>query len=110
MRKILFFVLITTFILFVFVLGENPQIKMFEKFKGGTIEPLKNKVVIPFTLKRSHIIQIPVNLKNKKYIFILDTGGMTMANANINDSLKYDTMKTPQENVRMALTDEIRLG
>ncbi len=89
---------------------ESPQVAMFEKFKGGTIQTLDEEVVVPFTLKRSHVIQVPVTLKNYKYTFILDTGGMTIANAGINDSLNYETMEIPQQNVNMALTDEIKLG
>jgi hypothetical protein len=89
---------------------ESPKIFMFEKFKGGTASQFEEDVVIPFTLKRSHVIQVPVTMKNFHYTFILDTGGMTMVNAELNDSLNFETMEIPQQNVKMALTDEIKLG
>ncbi|MCF7792911.1 MAG: PDZ domain-containing protein [Candidatus Cloacimonetes bacterium] len=101
---------ITLIVLISIISCENPQIAMFEKFKGGEAVEIKDEIVVPFTLKRSHVIQVPVYLKDKNYRFILDTGGMTMANAELNDSLNFETMETPQQNVKMALTDEIKLG
>ena len=109
MNSILILLIMLTFVITCFG-EESPQIAMFEKFKGGTVQTLDEEVVVPFTLKRSHIIQVPVTLKNYNYTFILDTGGMTIANAGINDSLNYETMEIPQQNVNMALTDEIKLG
>jgi len=89
---------------------ESKQIAMFEQFKGGVPSELKTDVVIPFTLLRSHVIEVTSTIKDMPYKMIFDTGGMTMLEKSINDSLGFETIKIPQQNAEMAIIDELKLG
>ncbi|MDO9578733.1 MAG: PDZ domain-containing protein [Candidatus Cloacimonadales bacterium] len=89
---------------------ENPQIAMFEKFKGGIPGDLKEDIIIPFTLQHSHLIEVTATIKEMPYTMILDTGGMTMLEKSVNDSLEFETMEIPQQNAVMAIVDELKLG
>jgi len=108
MKKIMFVILV---LCMAFILsGEPKQIEMFEKFKGGIANELKSDAVIPFDLQRSHVIEVEAIIKNKPYTMIFDTGGMTMLEKSINDSLGFETIEIPQQNATMAIVDEIKLG
>jgi len=96
--------------LFLMISGESKQIAMFEKFKGGIANELSKDIVLPFELQRSHVIEIQAIIKDKNYTVILDTGGMTMLEKSINDSLGFETLEIPQQNATMAIVDEIKLG
>jgi len=107
---------IKIFVFIVVILGismifcENPQIIMFEQFKGGIVKELEKDVVIPFTLQRSHVIEITATLKDMPYTMIMDTGGMTLLEKSANDSLGFETMETPQQKVVFAIIDDLKLG
>jgi PDZ domain len=107
---------IKIFVFIVVVLGismiscENPQIAMFEKFKGGVANKLEKDVVIPFTLQRSHVIEVTATLKDMPYTMIMDTGGMTILEKSANDSLGFETMEIPQQNAVLAIIDDLKLG
>jgi len=108
MKKLLLIVIVWSLTLM--ISGENKQIEMFEKFKGGVPGELENEVIIPFELQRSHVIEIQTVIKDKSFTMIMDTGGMTMLEKSINDSLGFETIEIPQQNVTMAIVDEIKLG
>jgi len=93
-----------------FISCESPQITKFEKFKGGVANKLEKDVVIPFTLQRSHVIEVTATLKDMPYTMILDTGGMTMLEKSANDTLGFETMEIPEQNAALAIVDDLKLG
>ena len=93
-----------------FVFCENPQIAMFEKFKGGMVVELQEEVIIPFNLKRSHVIEVTAMIKDKPFTMVLDTGGMTMLEKSANDTLGFETMEIPQQNAIMAIVSNLQVG
>jgi len=110
MNKIMILFLVLLGVMSVCMCEESKQIAMFEQFKGGVPSELKTDVVIPFTLLRSHVIEVTSTIKDMPYKMIFDTGGMTMLEKSINDSLGFETIKIPQQNAEMAIIDELKLG
>ncbi len=108
MKKLMLFVIVWSLTLM--ISGENKQIEMFEKFKGGIPGELEKEAIIPFELQRSHVIEIQTVIKDNSFTIIMDTGGMTMLEKSINDSLNFETIEIPQQNVTMAIVDKIKLG
>jgi len=87
----------------------NPKILLFEKFKGGMPKIGDNAVVVPFQLKHSHILEVNAILKDQTYPMIVDTGGMTMLDKSINDTLKFETLSIPQQKAEFAIVDAMKL-
>jgi len=108
MKRVCFVVLLLCILLM--ISGESKQIEMFEKFKGGISNKLTDDVILPFGLQRSHVIEIQVVIKDSPFTMIMDTGGMTILEKSINDSLGFETIEIPQQNATMAIVDEIKLG
>jgi len=64
-------------IIFIFICGGlHAQIEFIEQLRGGVPEPI-TKVVCPFNLTRSHVIELPVKINNldEELTFVFDTGG-----------------------------------
>ena len=108
MKKLILITIVWSLI--VLISGENKRIEMFEKFKGGVPSVLENEVIIPFELQRSHVIEIQTVIKDNSYTMIMDTGGMTMLEKSINDSLDFETIEIPEQNVAMVIVDEMKFG
>ncbi|MCK4814791.1 aspartyl protease family protein, partial [bacterium] len=101
------------FILFVFIfIGTflHAQVEMIEQFRGGVPDSI-NKVVCPFILTRSHVIELPVyiNDSNEKLTFVFDTGGITIIDKDLAKQLelKVDSMQTPDQMIYTSRTKEI---
>ena len=97
MKKLILITIVWSLIMM--ISGENKRIEMFEKFKGGVPSILENEVIIPFELQRSHVIEIQTVIKDNSFTMIMDTGGMTMLEKSINDSLDFETIEIPEQNV-----------
>ena len=110
MKKIMILFLVLLGIMNVGMCEESKQIAMFEQFKGGNANKLEKDVVVPFILKRSHVIEVTATIRNMPYTMILDTGGMTMLEKSANDSLDFETIEIPHQNAEMAIVDELKLG
>ena len=88
---------------------QTAKTKMFLKFKGGVGQELESDVVVPFKLVASHIIEVEAEINGSIQSMVLDTGGLTMLDKSIADSLKMELISTPQNNVQLAETDTIIL-
>ncbi|MBN1948942.1 MAG: hypothetical protein JW784_04290 [Candidatus Cloacimonetes bacterium] len=87
----------------------NP-IEMFEKFKGGEPQILTQAVEVPFELEASHIIKIPVAVNGVKLEMVLDTGGITMLDESVCDSLQLEIIEIPNQQAGFTKLTEIVLG
>jgi len=90
--------------------GLHAQIEFIEQLRGGVPESI-TKVVCPFNLTRSHIIELPVfiNDSNEKLTFVFDTGGTTIIGKDLAKQLelKVDSMQTPDQMIYTSRTKEI---
>jgi len=88
----------------------HAQIEFIEQLRGGVPEPI-TKVVCPFILTRSHVIELPVyiNDSNEKLTFVFDTGGSTIIDKGLAKQLelKVDSMQTPGQMIYTSRTKEI---
>ena len=88
----------------------HAQIEFIEQLRGGVPESVK-KVVCPFNLTRSHVIELPVTINdsNEKMIFVFDTGGNTMIDMELAQQLglEIDSMQTPGQMIYTSRTKEI---
>ena len=107
MKKI--FYLMTVFVALTLISCQGAKTKMFEKFKGGKGQKLESDVVVPFKLIASHIIEVEAEINGSIQTMVLDTGGLTMLDKSVADSLKTELISTPQNNVQLTETDEIKL-
>lgn len=97
--------------IFIFIcVGLHAQIEFIEQLRGGVPEPI-TKVVCPFNLTRSHIIELPVNINNldEDLTFVFDTGGNTMIDMELAQQLglEIDSMQTPGQMIYTSCTKEI---
>jgi len=97
--------------IFIFIcVGLHAQIEFIEQLRGGVPEPI-TKVVCPFNLTRSHIIELPVNINNldEDLTFVFDTGGNTMIDMELAQQLglEIDSMQTPGQMIYTSRTKEI---
>jgi len=95
MKKI--FCLMTVFAVLILISCQGAKTKMFEKFKGGDGQELETDVVVPFNLVASHIIEVEAEINGSIQTMVLDTGGLTMLDKSIADSLKMELISTPQK-------------
>ncbi len=73
---------------------ENPQINFLKNLHGGKGILNNKKVIIPFTIKGTHLIFVDVKINNKgKESLIFDTGGQTMLDKSIIEKYKLDVKK-----------------
>ncbi len=107
MKKI--FCLVMVIIALTLISCQVAKTKMFEKFKGGEGQKLESDVVVSFKLVASHIIEVEAEINGSIQTIVLDTGGLTMLDKSIADSLKMELISIPQNNVQLAETDEIKL-
>ena len=107
MKKI--FCLMTVFVALTLISCQGAKTKMFLKFKGGKGQKLESDVVVPFKLVASHIIEVEAEVNGSIQTMVLDTGGLTMLDKSIADSLKMEFISTPQNNVQLTETDAIKL-
>ena len=88
----------------------HAQIEMIEQFRGGVPDSI-DKVVCPFILRRSHVIELPVyiNDSNEMLTFVFDTGGTTIIDKDLAKQieLKVDSMQTPDQMIYTSRTKEI---
>ncbi|WP_034924991.1 retropepsin-like aspartic protease [Gillisia sp. CAL575] len=91
--------------------------KAAKYFKEGKTDQENYKITFPFDIKNGWII-IPVELKNKKYKFILDTGSPTLLSKELAESLKmtvidsvnaYDIYNKSKQN-RYTRIETIKIG
>ena len=88
-------------ILFVLIcVGLYAQVEFIEQLRGGVPEPI-TKVVYPFRLTRSHIIEVPtkINDLDPELTFVFDTAGNTMIGWDMAEALGLviDSMVTPMQ-------------
>ncbi|WP_346882694.1 retropepsin-like aspartic protease [uncultured Algibacter sp.] len=83
MKIVKVFIYLITFIL----INSCSTIKASKHFKEGKTDQENFKVTFPFEIKSGWII-IPVEIKNKNYNFILDTGTPTLVSKEFAKSLK----------------------
>ena len=98
-------------LLFIFISSIlHAQVEMIEQFRGGVPDSI-DKVVCPFILTRSHVIELPVyiNGSNEKLTFVFDTGGITIIDKDLAKQLelKVDSMQTPDQMIYTSRTKEI---
>jgi len=102
------FILLLLFIFISSIL--HAQVEMIEQFRGGVPDSI-DKVVCPFILRRSHVIELPVfiNDSNEKLTFVFDTGGTTIIGKDLAKQLelKVDSMQTPDQMIYTSRTKEI---
>ena len=95
--------------IFIFVcVGLYAQIEFIEQLRGGVPEPI-TKVVYPFSLTRSHIIELPVKINDsdEELTFVFDTGGNTMIDMELAEKLglEIDSMITPMQVMYLTRTN-----
>ncbi len=88
----------------------NTKIKMFEKFKGGVPKAIENELTVPFTLQGSHVILVDADFDDHTLPVIIDTGGMTMLENSLADSLQLEKHESPQEGVSLAKIASLKLA
>ena len=88
----------------------HAQIEFVEQLRGGVPDSII-KVICPFELTRSHIIELPVyiNDSNEKLTFVFDTGGNTIIDRGLANKigLEVDSMITPVQVIYTAHTNNI---
>ena len=99
-------------IIFIFICGGlHAQIEFIEQLRGGVPEPI-TKVVCPFNLTRSHVIELPVKINNldEELTFVFDTGGITMIDRELAQKLELeiDSMMTPMQVMYNTRTNSIK--
>lgn len=108
-RKKTFLMLLLGFMLVCGML--RAQIEFIEQLRGGIPEPI-TKIVCPFNLTRSHIIELPVKINDldEELIFIFDTGGNTMIDMELAEKLglEIDSMITPMQVMYLTRTNNIK--
>jgi len=91
--------------------------KAAKYFKEGNTDQNNYKVTFPFEMKNGWII-VPVEIKNKEYKFILDTGTPTLVSKELAESLKmaiidsvnaYDVYNKSKQN-RYTRIETIKIG
>jgi len=99
-------------IIFIFICGGlHAQIEFIEQLRGGVPEPI-TKVVCPFNLTRSHVIELPVKINNldEELTFVFDTGGITIIDRELAQKLglEVDSMMTPMQVMYNTRTNSIK--
>ncbi len=111
-RKYCIHVFFAIFIfIFIFICGGlYAQIEFIEQLRGGLPEPI-TKVVYPFHLTRSHIIEVPVTINDldQDLTFVFDTCGNTMIGWDMAEKLglAIDSMATPMQTMYLSKTEKI---
>jgi len=87
------------------------QIEFIEQLRGGIPEPI-TKIVCPFNLTRSHVIEVPVKINNNEQecTFVFDTAGNTMIGWGLAEKLGLviDSMETPMQTMYMSKIDQLQ--
>lgn len=109
MNKKEIFCIVMVFIALFLISCQGIKTKIFLNIKGGVGQELESDVIVPFNLVASHIIEVEAEINGSTHTMVLDTGGLTMLDKSIADSLKMELISTPQDNVQLAETDEIKL-
>jgi len=78
------------------------KLKMFEKFRGGEPIYFTGEKVVKFTTNYSHIISPKVKFNDLEISVVFDTGGMTIIDNQIADSLGLDAQEIPKAKVKIA--------
>jgi predicted aspartyl protease len=103
-------IIVLSLILLVMMGCSDAKLKMFAKFKGGTPEITSETVVIPFNIEASHLMKVAVSLNEESHQFVLDTGGITMLDRSLADSLNLELTQTPRMGVRFGEVATISTG
>ncbi|MBN2017293.1 MAG: aspartyl protease family protein [Candidatus Cloacimonetes bacterium] len=89
------------------------QTEFIEQLRGGVPGPI-TKVVCPFNLTRSHVIEVPVTINDcdQEFTFVFDTAGNTMIGWDLAEQLRLeiDSMATPMQTMYLSKIDEIIAG
>ncbi|MDD3051869.1 MAG: hypothetical protein PHR06_12105 [Candidatus Cloacimonetes bacterium] len=85
----------------------NLKLKMFEKFRGGIPVDIKEPYELDFAITGSHIINTVVSFNEKNIPVVFDTGGITILDKNVADSMKLDIKNTPQKGAWFAKVEKI---
>lgn len=98
-------------ILLVLTLCGQPGPADFAAFKGGEPVEIGDEVVVPFQLKDSaHKINVVADFAGTELEVILDTGGQTLLERNLADSLELETFLIPANKSEFAVLNTIGLG
>jgi len=88
----------------------HAQTEFIEQLRGGVPEPI-TKVVCPFKVTRSHVIEVPVKINeiDREFTFVFDTAGSTMIGWDIAkiQNLVIDSMITPAQTMYLTSTEII---
>jgi len=103
------YLLILLSICFVLVSCQKAKVKMFEKFKGGEAGILAKDEIIHFKLVSSHIIEVNTKINGSLQTMVLDTGGLTMLDQKISDSLGIEVSIEPQPGTKLGKVETIKL-
>ncbi|HHE38563.1 MAG TPA: hypothetical protein ENL20_08335 [Candidatus Cloacimonetes bacterium] len=110
MKKFMLFYVAVAIVILINVGCSELKIKMFEKFKGGKGKILTKTEEINFEIIASHIMTVAANLDGNEIQIVLDTGGLTIIDKKIADSLNFEIEKIPNEDVEFAQVKETSLG
>lgn len=110
MKKFVLFYVTVAIVILINVGCSELKIKMFEKIKGGKGEILTKTEEVNFEIIASHIMTVKANLDGNKIQMVLDTGGLTIIDKKIADSLNFEIEKIPNEDVEFAKVKETSLG
>ncbi len=89
---------------------KTAKTQMFLNFKGGTGQALEEEVKIPFKIESSHIIEVQVGINGSIFPMVLDTGGLTMVDNEVGDSLKLEVISEPHPGTKLSKISDITLG
>ena len=89
---------------------KKPSPKMVAMFKGGKPALDQEVVVVPLDVRASHILRFESSWNGTQVPIVMDTGGMTMLDRSLADSLGLDLKDVGQEDVCVARVDDISIG
>jgi len=110
MKKLILFYAAAAIVILINVGCSELKIKMFEKIKGGKGEILTKTEEINVEIIASHIMIVKANLDGNEIQMVLDTGGLTIIDKKIADSLNFEIEKIPNEDIEFAKVIETSLG
>ncbi|MCD4828043.1 MAG: PDZ domain-containing protein [Candidatus Cloacimonetes bacterium] len=87
----------------------DPRVKMVAQFMGGEPELDGEEVEVPFSIGGSHIINLTARFNDRDIPIVLDTGGMTILDSALADSMKLELVEIPDESVHLAKVDVVAL-
>ncbi len=110
MKKFMLYYVTAAIVILINVGCSELKIKMFEKIKGGKGEILTKTEEINVEIIASHIMIVKANLDGNEIQMVLDTGGLTIIDKKIADSLNFEIEKIPNEDIEFAKVIETSLG